>query len=183
MRIYHSTAIFRVKLHSHIPFMRIKFDNFHQIRLFVQTTAGHPVFFKFFAIGVIKLIAVTVTLADIFFFVNIERFRTFFEFAFVCTKSHSSTKVEQVFLFFHNVHDIVFCIRIYFGAVRIGITQHITGKLDGHGLHSHTNTQTRNIFLAGILQCRKFTFHSTLSESRSNNNAIYLLQLFLNIFF
>ena len=122
------------------------------------------------------------TLADIFLFVNIVNSGTFFQVTFVSTQTHTAAQIEHIFLLFHYIHNVVCGSRIDFGAVGIGISQYITGKFDRHGLHSHTNPQTRKIVFAGIFQCSKFTFHTALPESGSYDNAIHFRKLFLHIF-
>ena len=181
MWIYHCTAVFRVKLNAHIPFVRTKFDNFNKVRFLVHTAANHSGIFEIGFVGIVEFVTVTVTLADIFLFVNIVNFGSFFQVTFISTQTHAASQIEHIFLFFHDIHNVVCGSRIDFGAVSIGITQYITGKFDRHGLHTHTYSQTWQIVFAGIFQCRKFTFHTTLTESGSHDNTICFRKFFLHI--
>ena len=75
------------------------------------------------------------------------------------------------------------CLFVHFRAIGIGILQHIACKFDYHDLHTETNTESGNIIVATILCSKDFSFNTTLTEARTNDNAVHGRYFFAHIFF
>jgi len=68
------TAIFGVKLNTHIPFVRIELNYFNQIRFSIHSTANHSSSFELFNKRIDEVLTVTMSFADSFCSINFVLF-------------------------------------------------------------------------------------------------------------
>ena len=118
-----------------------------------------------------------------FFSISLIGFGTFLQDTVVSSQTHRTSHIGNVLLFFHQVDHLKRRIRLHLGRIGIRHTQNVAGKFNHHTLHTQADTQARHIVFAGIFQGSELSFDTALSESRSNQDTIHVLQLFSRIGF
>ena len=71
---------------------------------------------------------------------------------------------------------------VHLPAVCIGKSQYVAGEFDGHALHAQTDAEGGDVVCAPVVGCRQFAFDSSLAESRTDDDAVSIAQLYGDIF-
>ena len=117
------------------------------------------------------------TLLDVLLAIRLTDLRTLLQDAIVSTQTHRATHIGHVLLICHQVNHLMRGVRLHLRGIGIRHTQHVTSELNHHALHSQADTQARHIVLTGILQGCELALNTTLTEARSDQNTIHILQL------
>ena len=170
-----------MELNANKPFQGRYLNDFNQVRFRIFAYAHHTGSFKLIAIFAVEFKTMAMAFLNMRLSICFINLRTFLQNTVVCAQTHRTAHIGYVLLLFHQVDHLIRSVRFHF--CRIGILQshYIAGKFDHHALHTQTDTQTRDIVFTGILQCGKFTFNTTLSESRSNQDSVHIFQQFGSI--
>ena len=72
---------------------------------------------------------------------------------------------------------------VHLGAVGVGQSQHVAGKLNHHALHTQADAERRHIMLTAPLQCNELALDATLAEARSHDNAVMSGKQLLDVAF
>ena len=76
----------------------------------------------------------------------------------------------------------MFRLVIDFCRIGIFIAQNITSKLNGHALHTQTDTERRDTLFACIAQSGQFSLNASRAEAGSHYDTIALPQYAIGIF-
>ena len=117
-------------------------------------------------------------LLDVCLSIRFISLRPFLQYTVVCSQTHRTAHIGYVLLLFHQVDHFIWGIWFHFCRVGFRQSHYITGKFNHHALHAQTNTQARDIVFTSIFQCSKFSFNTTLSKSRSNQDSVHIFQQF-----
>src|SRR5450759_2051486 len=109
MRIYNSTAVFRMELDSDKPLMVRYFDDLYQTRFRIDSNWYHTMAFKIIIVFIVEFIPVSVSLYNFGFLICLESFGVFINNTFISSESHCSPLIYYTFLFLHQVNYGVFC--------------------------------------------------------------------------
>ena len=96
-----------------IPFQSWYFNDFYQVALWVASHAHHAVLLVFLLELIVEFVAMAMTFLNVLLFIYREDAGTLFQYTFVCTEAHGSTHVGDVFLFLHDVDDIVWSLFVH----------------------------------------------------------------------
>ena len=64
--------------------------------------------------------------------------------------------------------------RVQLHAVRVGIAQHITGKLHDGKLHAEAETEIRNVMSPCVGDGMDLSVNSSVAEAARNQNAVHI---------
>ena len=174
MRVEHSARIFRMELSADIPFLVGNLDNLDKVGLRVATCTLHAMSLIFVDILVVELIAVAMALADLTAAIYLCYTAISQEVALICAKAHRTAHIGDVFLFFHDVDDIVGRVLIHLATVGIGQMEHIARELNDHNLHAEADAEGRHVVLSAVLSCQYLSFYASCAEPRADDDAVAL---------
>ena len=174
-----------MELYADIPRMVLQFDDLHQSGVGIEARAYHAGVLKLAAIGMVELIAVTMTLGDeefavfcLFNRIGVDGIhpRAGQELAGIGAETHGAAFVDKNLLVFHHIDDIVGSALVELDGVGIGISEDIACELDSHGLHPHTDTEARDAVFAAIAEGMELTLDPARAESGCDENALLSAQ-------
>ena len=113
----YSTLILRMKLHTNKPGVVFQFNDLHKVLIGVNTHAGHTIFFVFFKVLIVELVPVPVSLRHIHCLIYAVRKGILLNFTGVFTEPHCPTQPFDLFLFFHQIDDWIFGVRVHLGGM------------------------------------------------------------------
>ena len=119
MRIENGALILGVKLCTDVPFQTWDFYNFHEVALGIFSHARHACPFVFFLIFVVEFVTMAMTFLDVLLLINVKHARLLLQHTFVCTQTHCTTHVGNVFLLLHDVNYVMFSFLVHFTTVGI----------------------------------------------------------------
>ncbi len=138
----------------------------------VFTHTFHACLLEAFAVGVVELVAVSVTLADVLCAVCLGGERTVAQGAVVGAEAHCAAEIGDVFLLFHKVNHVVGRGVVHLCAVGVGEAEDVAGKLYHHALHAEAYTESGHIVLAAPSESHKLALDTALAEAGGDNHAV-----------
>ena len=170
----HCAGIFGMVLHTDIPVVGWHFDSLNESVLRIEAYASHACGLEVVAEVVVELIAVAVALDDFVFAVCLIEFAVLDELALISAEAHGAAHIGDVFLFFHDVDDIVGRVLIHLATVGIGQMEHIARELNDHNLHAEADAEGRHVVLSAVLSCQNLSFYASCAEPRADDDAVAL---------
>src|SRR5271169_3794918 len=118
-----------------------------------------------------------VALADFELAINPVSQRVGLNLASPCAQTHGASKFFHAAQLAQLVNHAMRRGGIELARICIGQANYIAGKLNASGLHSETNSEVGNLFLAGIADRNQHAFNPTLSETTGNEKAVIPFEL------
>ena len=94
-------------------------------------------------------------------------------------QAHGAALGDVALLVGHQRDDVVLAVRGELAGVRIGIAQHIAGKLHDHDLHAQADAEVGHMILAGVLCGLDHSLNAAVTEAAGHDDAVHIGEGFL----
>src|SRR5207302_4722604 len=128
----------------------LQLDHLDEPELLVDSARDQPLLLELRAIGIVDLVPVAMSLADLWPAVDLRRERTRLQRAGICAEPHGSTLRGHLLLFLHQRDHRVR--RSLIELVAVGLLQaaDVAGELDGGHLQAEADAKERHLALPRI---------------------------------
>ena len=159
-------------LGADVPGVTRQLDDLGQAALGVNTSNFHASCLKTLTVLVVELKAVTVALLDVEHTIGFGDLGVGLDAAGIGAQAHRAAQVGDRLLVLHQVDDVMGGGSVHLGAVGVGQTEDVAGKLDDHALHAQTDAEGGHTMLTAPPEGDKLALDAALAKSRGNDDAV-----------
>lgn len=172
-----------MELSSDHTWMICELDNLDELSVGRGPGYDETIILECFTIGVIELIAVSVSFGYLGGTVRLLGEGSFFDGTRIGSETHRPSLGPDRFLIFHEMDHLMFgCVVEFFG-IGTAESAFIASELDRHDLRSETESEVGDFVRTGILRGEDFPLGSTSPESTWDEDCIDIFEHCFGSFF